>query len=422
MPYLFDGIFMSPNRKDLETAEAMIGQFAYHIKTLTFSSVYYKAMCRTKFTLEAKRQIPRSRKKVWKHHQAYAFRKYCEVRNHQKGLLETGTCLAYLCRALRNLPNLQKLSVKDLGSEPFGSVNNLYDDRLAESLGPCEEIGCQVPQNEHLGFLVRPQSGFFHEVANSWNLVMLASWAVGTLVRELAVDSGANLPLRSFLDTEKPWNLYLIFQSLTKLRLNLVIDLDSSGREDYMDADCFRRGLVSHALSGAKNVRCLYIKAIIRIDLDEYKPMTPFQTILGTCQFPKLRSLILSGFDSTTEELLTFLGASTQLQQLTLIHHGLLSGTWEKAADCMRGFLKSLQEVVINNVHDDLAASSPVLNYLQGRYMDHFGRVQDFFFRDGPNPFNAESLAAQEQDIEDGREAIYVNCSAAAKERYQRYK
>ncbi|CAF9942669.1 hypothetical protein IMSHALPRED_004351 [Imshaugia aleurites] len=56
VPYLFDAVFMSRNPVELSTAEAVIDQFGYHLRTLTFSAVYYKAICKTAFRQEVAQQ------------------------------------------------------------------------------------------------------------------------------------------------------------------------------------------------------------------------------------------------------------------------------------------------------------------------------------------------------------------------------
>ncbi|KAL9133874.1 MAG: hypothetical protein Q9175_004947 [Cornicularia normoerica] len=419
VPYLFNEVCMSLNSEDLDTAEVVIDEFGSYVKILTFSAVYYKAMSWTRFKQEVKRHVPQSLKKVLPIHLRYAHDNYCKLRSDQMELLERGTCLAYLCRALRRLPNLQKIVLQDLGSEPSNSTDNFYCDGISKRLGSCTlRPECQLSQSEHLGFLVRPQSGILHAIASPWNLAMLALWAVGTPIRELAVESRADLPLSSFVNAmEMPVELNLVFQNLTKLRLNLFIN--AAPGHSY-DTFCFKGGWVSKSLSGAKSLQCLYIRANIGDNLDKFKPMTPFQTILGTCQFPKLRSLILNSFESTMEELLTFLGASQQLQQLTLIQHELLSGTWEEAADRMQSFL-TLEEVSLDYVYGGWGPDSAVVEFHEGVYDDYFGRVQAFFSRRGPNPFSEEMLAAQDEDLRKGREALSVDRTAAAEERYQRY-
>ena len=413
VPYLFDEVFMSPNPVDLSTAEAMIDQFGYHIRTLIFSAVYYKEICWTRSKLENARQ-------TLGNHLGYAYNNYCRVRKDQMELLEGGTCLAHLCRALRRLPNLCNLVLTDLGSDRFLPTNNRYYDGIAKSLEPCTLEGCQLSLRDHHALLFHPQSGFQNAVANPWDLAMLAWWAVGSPVRELLVESSTGLPLRSFVNTvQRPCEMDLLFRGLTTLQLDLHVEPGEPSIGDSMDDCSFREGSVSQALSTMKSLQCLYISAKFGSNLEKYKPMTLFQTILGTCQFPKLRLLVLSSIKSTMEELLSFLGSSKQLQRLTLYQHGLLSGTWEKAVDWMRSSL-TLEVVEIDRICGGWEPDSPMIH--RGPYRDCFGHVQDFFLRHGPNPFSKETLAARKKDL--GIEIDFIrwpgDMSPAAEERYQR--
>ena len=417
VPYLFNQVFLSPNFVDLEAAEVVIDHFGFHVKTLTLSIVYYREMNRTTYNQWDNRHASRSLKNVHHGHTNYAYQTYSKVRRDQTELLEKGTCLAHLCKALRRLPHLQKLVLKDLGSRSDW-MDNVYSDRLAKSLGPCSVTGCQLSQSEHLEILVQPESGFSYPKFSPWNLAMLAWWAVGNPVRELATESQACLPFAHFFNpVQKPWDFGLLFQSLTKLRLNLSIDPDPEYPEE---TSCFQQGGISLALSGAKSLQCLYILATLGQNVDEYRPMTPFQTILGTCQFPKLRSLILNSLDSTSEELLTFLEASKQLQQFTLIYHELLSGTWEQTAGWMRTSL-TLEEIDLNGLYGGLVPHNPVADFDDEGYIDYFGHVQDFFLRHGPNPFNKDTLSVRKNYLKEGRAATCPDYIKAAEERYRRY-
>lgn len=60
VPYLFDQVFMSQSYDDLSIAEMVIDQFGYHLKILTFSAVYHKALSRTEFDTTAKLHVPRN--------------------------------------------------------------------------------------------------------------------------------------------------------------------------------------------------------------------------------------------------------------------------------------------------------------------------------------------------------------------------
>ncbi len=179
-------------------------------------------MGKSQYNPWANRQASRTLVNVPQCHMDYAYHTYCKVQSDQTELLEKGTCLAHLCRALRRLPHLQKLVLKDLGSRSDW-MDNVYSDGLAKSLGPCSVTGCQLSQSEHLEILVQPESGFLYPRVSSWNLAMLAWWAVGNPVRELAVESQASLPLApSFDPVQKPWDFGLTFPELDQASIKSV--------------------------------------------------------------------------------------------------------------------------------------------------------------------------------------------------------
>ena len=409
MPYLFNEVFLSLHSGHRDTAELVIDHFGFHIKTLTFSTVYYEEFSRTNFERRVNRGISKPLKAdmsnlSYRDHLHHAYGEYRKVRSDQMEFLEKGKCHAYLCRALRRLPNLQRLALKDLGSGLFDRIDNWYVDGLAKSLEPCSVMKCQLSPSEHLDFLAHPKSGFLNAETSSWNLAMLAWRAVGSPVRELAVESYTCLPLRSFVNTvQTPWKLRLFFQGLTKLRLDLLIETEPS--QNYFLNNCsFQEGRVSLALAGAKNLQCLDILTNYRKSWVESKPMTPFQSILGTCQFPKLRSLKLWRLHSTMEELLGFFEASKQLQKLTLCDHRIYSGTWEQAADWMRSSLRGLEEVHLGNLHDDMEIEGPFGGFTG--FTDCSRSIQDFFFRHGPNPLSEKMRTAHRKDLQDRGEEV----------------
>ena len=402
MPYLFNEVFLSLHSGHRDTAELVIDHFGFHIKTLTFSTVYYEEFSWTQFEQGVDRQFsetPRAGLSIlsYRDHLHHAYGKYRKVRSDQMEFLEKGKCHAYLCRALRRLPNLQRLVLKALGSGLLDSIDNWYSDGLAKSLEPCSVMECQLSPSEHLGFLVHPKSGFLYAETSAWNLAMLAWRAVGSPVRELAVEPYTCLPLRSFVNTvQTPWKLGLFFQGLTKLRLDLLIETEPS-QNYFLDNCSFQEGRVSLALAGAKNLQCLYILTKYSNPWVEIKPMTPFQSILGTCQFPKLRSLKLWNLHSTMEELLGFLEASKQLQKLTLLYHRIYSGTWEQAADWIRSSLE-LKEAHLDDLYDAMKIEGPFGGYTD--LTDCSRSVQDFFFRHGPNPLSEKLRTAHQKDLQ----------------------
>ena len=143
---------------------------------------------------------------------------------------------------------------------------------------------------------------------------MLSLISTGSPLKELALEPSrgkGHIPLRAFQPTFwNPFSLPKIVQNLTKLRLILSIDsfpLDSLNRCAYVG------GYVARTLAAATGLESFFINFHWANDGDDDLGMTNFESILGGCQFPRLKSLILASFDSTAEELIRFFKTSKAL-------------------------------------------------------------------------------------------------------------
>ena len=170
---------------------------------------------------------------------------------------------------------------------------------------------------------------------------------------------------------QQPFELRDIFQHFRKLRLNFNPPLEN----------------VAPTLSTATKLKSLCI------NVDGYGPRGPtiFKEIIGECEFPQLRSLILEGFTSTEAELLDFLHCSSHLQQLTLTNHRLGCGNnWESCTNGIKLALPTLKHIIVHALTSNFGGHSPI------RHTQHCRRteVQGFFFQGKENPF----ACAQGQD------------------------
>lgn len=386
VPHLFDEVFLSTNPADFEIADLTMRTFTPFIKTVTFSSVYYMPVQWIVSKREGKSQVPKSMRgedsDLFDQHLRIEYANYCRLGDEQQEALESGTCLAQLISALQYLPNLQKLVLADFGCKGVRSEMELRGRGHWNADEVCPLSRCSTSKIGHLRFRVRPQSGSYHKKANPWSLAMLALWATKHPLKELALEpqKWRGLPICHFdMKMQRPYELRNIFQSLKKLRL--VLD-DVSEPEDPVDLE----GSVARALSAAKNLESLCIQLGGGTWNQFNKSVTAFGAILDkNCQFPKLRSLILSEFDSTQEQLLDFFDISNGLEQLTLQGHHLKSGTWKEFATKTRESLLSLKDIELSFSYE---------GWHHEEFCDCFGRVQDFFFRDGANPFSEQALMA----------------------------
>ncbi|KAL8845367.1 MAG: hypothetical protein Q9176_000003 [Flavoplaca citrina] len=102
-----------------------------------------------------------------------------------------------------------------------------------------------------------------------------------------------------------------------------------------------------------------------------------FDDILQGCKYPKLRMCFLSNFESSPQELIEFLSAPEKLTHLRLMEFDLPDLTWEEVVPRLRDILPYLQAIHLADVDADWQNN----------------RIEDYFLRNGPNPFVADSMA-----------------------------
>ncbi|KAL8885555.1 MAG: hypothetical protein Q9215_006609 [Flavoplaca cf. flavocitrina] len=102
-----------------------------------------------------------------------------------------------------------------------------------------------------------------------------------------------------------------------------------------------------------------------------------FNEILQGCKYPKLRICLLSNFESSAQQLIEFLSTPEKLTHLRLMEYDLADLTWEEVVPRLRDILPYLQAIHLADVDADWQNN----------------RVENYFFRNGPNPFVADSMA-----------------------------
>ncbi|CAD6590192.1 MAG: hypothetical protein ASARMPREDX12_004223 [Alectoria sarmentosa] len=384
VPYLFREVFLSINRADLEATELIIRHFGIYVKKLSFSSVYYKAHGRNSFQQATRNQIhgrPKDGCKASHLQNAYQNHYRLREREEQREDRESGMYLAYIIFALQSLPNLKRLILTDFGAGEISTEEQLRGRGFRHAVGVCPLTECKFRDIDHLQYQVRPQSDFSHTAFSPWNVAMLALWSSRQTLKELAtLPTTSYLSLRCFeMGIRRPYSLCDIFQSLTNLRLDICI---GSQPGDTLGTRCYTNGYVSQALSAARNLEFLCLWANVATESINYELITIFQSLLGTCRFPKLRSLILN------------------------------SKTWEELAIKMRESLSSLKDIEVSCLY----GGRPVT--CRGGFNVPIVRVRDFFFRNGANPFSEQALLTHEVD---GDEEAHEDGTVGAEARYERF-
>ena len=391
VPYLFNKIFISQDMADFRIAKLIIHEFRHYIRTLVFSSFHYKKLSRQTFREECTYMGMFMKKShigfdFDTDHSDHAFTVYRTLRNKQQESITKGTTLAYLSFALASLPNIRKIILTDVSSSrsmPHQSLQ-VYQPR---KLKACPVKDCELLPAAHLPYDVRETGLSRKSSANPWRLVLSAISTTKANVRELTME-----PYELCVSTDSaafsmsPWGLsqaLLSFRNLTKLRLSLIGDTEQFTN----DVDTRRvHPNVAKLLSNAINLKSLSLDISDRRFRPRYScPL--FQDILGQCKFPKLRSLILAFFASSDEELLRLLNHSKRLEQITLRHFTLTTGSWMRVADWIRASLPLLKHAELTPVYGGFGKPIDGLEY-----WDWYGDVDRFLFGSGENPSTEEAL------------------------------
>lgn len=394
IPFLFDKVYISFDIADLRIAKNPISHFDKHVTTLVFTSVYYMDLDEEEFCHGF---AGREGSELWHEaefeHAEHAFRLYEETRDTQLKTFLSGTCQAHLSNALCRLSNLRRIVLTDLsGSREKSSLEG-------SKVGSCTYDGCTSNCLERFEFAT--QGGLETEGAwNPWQTVLLALSATNSSVSEIMMEYDHEDMLQGGLNTcafellpPELEDAKIRMQNLVKLRLDLHVAPDkfvSNGQTDYVHRN------VPELLRAAVNLECLALEAYDHNDAP-VGATSPLQVMLGKCVFAKLRSLILAYFGSTEAELLRLVKHSPGLKQLTLECHDLTSGSWARTATEVRKALP-LKHVQFNQLYEGSPASET-----KHEYMDYFGGVEDFFLRNGTNPFTKEAIERYEADLESGR-------------------
>ena len=179
------------------------------------------------------------------------------------------------------------------------------------------------------------------------------------------------------------WLAYVL-PMLTKLHLNL--NLRCNDRHSINETSFHERHVAS-TLSAAINLDCLYIsmQSIAMLSTRSPHPTTIFKASLGDCRLPKLKSLVLEGLTSGGKELADFLQASPNLAHLVLRDFMLVLGSWTELVNQMCTCL-SLKNVTLDELSDHQASWWGKVYQYDAEDLD------EFFLRDGENPFTIEAI------------------------------
>ncbi|KAL8885554.1 MAG: hypothetical protein Q9215_006608 [Flavoplaca cf. flavocitrina] len=247
---------------------------------------------------------------------------------------------------------------------------------------------------------VRKAFATHHETDLHFNLLIKELARRDITIKELIViddhDSRFVLHHASFgLEQPLP-QAQIVFNSLTKLHLDLDTTIISMLAYRHPN-DPFRTS-INQTLMHAQKLKNLSIRVVVRdIPGADQQNIT---TVFHTCVFPELKTCILSGFKGDNALLRQFLAGCPNLEELCIDWWSLFHvDSWEEVADGLKDFV-SLKYVQLTRIFGTLGNEGDVADTLDDvygtdGYTNRYGLVQDFFLRNGLNPFSAAGRALE---------------------------
>lgn len=228
-----------------------------------------------------------------------------------------------LCFVLGKMPQLQTIKIDVF---PIFGCTSAEQSKIFEADFACSRSVCKL-YKEFLD--IEPTfycqwSLCLTDVITAWRSLMQALSLTKVRVKELISDQpgadGRLIPCGAFNTSHgRAGNFHESLRELIKLQLTLT-------EHDYEDQtstnDAVIKGNVAKILAAAINLEQLHLES-------DNKNWPLFESILGGCRFPKLKSLELWYISSTEDQLLDFLRSLPDLKSLTLGGLDLMQGLWE---------------------------------------------------------------------------------------------
>ena len=221
-----------------------------------------------------------------------------------------------------------------------------------------------------------------------WHALMVALSVTKTNVKEILSDNERcdhSLPYSAFdMSRKQAGHLRESFRFLKKLQLTLTEYEYGSLRSSR--GSC-AAGSVAKAFSGANDLEQLEISTGYNDESPAHEDFgAQFRGFLKGCTFPKLQSLISSCIESTEDELIDFLTASSTIEKLELCSYDLNWGSWEHLVERIKALLR-LKTVSIPEACGGLPEPFFHVDYWSDKDI-----VEAYFFHNGANSFTKGAL------------------------------
>lgn len=376
IPFLFNSVFLSRDPTDLKKAENVLVHFNSCIKTVVVSPLRYGNIDRIGY----KRLVIKYR---GRHNlpETSCFDEHVKMGDKQYGLRdELSECS--MAQAVRKVvadgSKIRKLVI---------THRRRHEDLTEiEFCKYCRWADCPIPHEDHTMFRLSPLESIVNSSASDIGLPVEALLSepnakIQVLILEPSSTLGTSFSLPVIFFSRKPESMMdsmsAFLGNLTKLRLTIDQWFDGRTRE-------LSSGAIAKQLALACNLEYLYLE-LLRPAVER----STFTNTLGGCHFPKLRVLIVRGTGMADDGLVTLFHHSPELKHFVLEFCYLDGYLWK---DVLREIkdstnLESLHMNGLRGGFEEAAGFGPFATYY-----DTDGYVDEFMFRDGPNPFSLEQL------------------------------
>ena len=334
VPLLFDEVFVTADYSVLDTADLVASRFGLYIRTINLSIVDYNVFSNEAFVTNIERRMGSTLERLtlgeFYAHVEHAFDLYNKARTEDLEITNSGELLARLCLTLSKLPKIRKFIATDYDSGSLCVLGDLlHPDFPWKRDILCPFNDCKLSVSDHIGFL-HHSDPLYSTRREPLHLAMLAISVAKPTITELAIvyhrENAIKYEDSFFITARQSARLRSQFPSLKRLRL----ELGKSPGENRYDGST-----IAKALSFAVNLESLSIDGDFPFSTTrrEFAAPTIMSSLLGGCQFPKLKSLGLRFVNSRNDELLDFLENSPGLIHLKLDNFYLESGLWGRVLE-----------------------------------------------------------------------------------------
>ncbi|KAL8679721.1 MAG: hypothetical protein Q9186_004039 [Xanthomendoza sp. 1 TL-2023] len=364
IPYLYNELTLRLDITANEIAQRPSFTYGCYVKVLKIMIVDYANLTLKEYTGKIDRP-GRYRGAIWDTRLAErSYERYNVLRIGHQVAMETGAMRTYVTSVIACMHNLRVILISDRvcryppSTTGTGGVQDYYP--LPDDIDP---------------YAVDPSSGFTRRLgAAYWSMLVDALAQAAARFTTLYVHSSHNrLGLRPAL-----------FEEITVKPLRQTADMMT--RLTTLDLQLKFPSAHDHTLPSGATYYPAYYPALakvlaqaVHLEILEVRIASDsgawLLAVFDACKYPNLRVCILGNFRSTHAELLQFLTTPKKLTHLELNDHDIYEVEWE--------------EVV-----EDLKISLPFLEHIR---LDDYGewnltRIRDFFFRNGPNPFEGDFM------------------------------